>query len=72
MTGSRNPSRGERCETCRYLKTGQRGWYECHRNEPRISISRECDDEAINPVSIWPNVSTSDWCGEYASKRREA
>ena len=66
------PKRKERCETCRYQMVGQQRWYECHRKEPQISITKECDDEAIKPVSIWPTVSLNDWCGEYAPKKQGA
>ena len=54
-----------RCETCRFLQAGRQGWYECHRRGPQMSIKKECDDEGINPVAVWPDVMTSDWCGEY-------
>lgn len=64
--------RKERCETCRYLMVGQQGWYECHRHQPRITISKECDDEAIKPITMWPIVNLSDWCGEYAPKKQGA
>ena len=64
------PTRNERCETCRYLMAGRQGWYECHRKEPQISIRKECDDEAINPVAIWPHVGTEDWCGQYAPQKQ--
>lgn len=72
MSGLLNPPSERRCETCRYLRAGQHGWYECHRKEPQIAIKKECDDEAIQPVAMWPNVATSDWCGEYSSKKRGA
>ncbi len=62
----------ERCETCCYFRLGRDGWNECHRNEPRITIRKECDDEAINPIAIWPSVATTDWCGQYAPKKKGA
>lgn len=62
--------RKERCETCRFLVLGRQGWHECHRKEPQISIKKECDDEGINPFAVWPDVMTSDWCGEYAAKKQ--
>lgn len=43
---SREPAGKQRCQTCRYMRTGRDGWYECHRREPRIAIRRECDDQA--------------------------
>ncbi len=66
------PIRKERCETCHFLVVGRRGWFECHRNEPQISIKKECDSAAIDPIAGWPDVMTSDWCGEYVLKKREA
>lgn len=71
MTSKASPQpalSASRCATCRYLMAGREGWYECRRREPQISIQRECDDEAINPVTLWPRVSKDDWCGEYAPK----
>ena len=65
-------ARKERCGTCHFLVVGQREFYECHRKGPQISIKKECDDEGINPISIWPNVMISNWCGEYAPKKRGA
>ena len=69
---SRRKAPEETCKTCRFLKVGQQGWPECHRKEPQISLRKECDDEAINPISLWPSVCTADWCGEYAAKKPEA
>lgn len=69
---NRKPTRAERCETCRYLREGRDGWYECHRREPQISIRRECDDEAISTVSLWPRAMLTDWCGEFAPKKQAA
>lgn len=60
------------CGNCLYLRAGQEGWYECHRQVPQISIRKECDDEEIKPVVMWPNVSKNAWCGEYAPKKRGA
>jgi len=60
----------EECGTCCYLRVGQQRWYECHRKSPQLSIKKECDDEAIDPVSMWPSVSIRDWCGEYAPKKQ--
>lgn len=57
------------CRSCIYMRAGQRGWPECHRREPQISIKKECDDEAINPITMWPYVSATDWCGEYSPKK---
>lgn len=64
--------RKERCETCRYLIVGQQRWNECHRIEPQITIKKECDDEAIMPVTMWPIVSLHDWCGQYVPKKQGA
>jgi len=66
----RKPAGTERCETCRYLREGRDRWYECHRREPQISIRRECDDEAISPITLWPRTSLTDWCGEFAQKKQ--
>jgi hypothetical protein len=62
----------ERCETCRYFRLGRDGWNECHRNEPQITVKKQCDDEAIIPVAIWPSVATTDWCGQYAPMKKGA
>lgn len=63
------PSGGQpkACHDCAYLRTGHDGWFECHRHAPQLSIERACDDTAIKPVSRWPNVSSRDWCGEFAA-----
>jgi hypothetical protein len=66
------PKRKERCETCHFQMVGQRGWFECHRIEPQITIRKECDDEAIMPVTMWPIVSLHDWCGQYSPKKKGA
>ena len=66
-TGGQNQS----CGNCAYLRLGDDHWFECHRREPQISIRRECDDEAIKPVTLWPRVSKQHWCGEFARNRRE-
>ena len=65
-----NETRVERCEVCRYLQPGRQGWHECHRREPQIAVQKDCDDEAINPVAIWPSVATSDWCGQFVSSKK--
>lgn len=65
-------SNSERCGLCRFMRPGRNGWYECHLNEPQVSVKKECDDEAINPFAIWPSVETSDWCGQFASKKKGA
>ncbi|MEY3658591.1 MAG: hypothetical protein RL425_1352 [Pseudomonadota bacterium] len=67
-----NEARGERCETCCYLQPGRQGWYECHRNEPQVSVFKECDDEAIKPIAIWPSVATTDWCGQFVRRKKGA
>lgn len=64
------PPGKERCGTCHYFRPGRDRWNECHRNEPQITIKKECDDEAINPVAIWPSVATTDWCGQYAPTKK--
>jgi hypothetical protein len=66
------PRKTEACGACLYIRVGRQGWYECHRKEPQISIKKECDDEAINPIALWPSISTSDWCGQYAPKKKGA
>ena len=62
----------ERCGTCLYIRVGRQDWHECHRKEPQVSIFKECDDEAIKPVAIWPSVGSSDWCGQYVPKKKGA
>lgn len=57
------------CRNCAYLAKGWR-FPECHRHAPQLSIERACDDTAIETVSRWPNVSLSDWCGEFAAAKK--
>jgi len=57
------------CRNCAYLAEGWR-FPECHRHAPQLSIERACDDPAIETISRWPNVSLSDWCGDYATKKK--
>lgn len=61
----RSGGQPQSCRNCAYRRTGHDDWYECHRHAPQLSVERECDDRAIKPVSRWPNVSLSDWCGDY-------
>lgn len=66
------PLNKDRCETCFYLRTGWDDYFQCHRNEPQVTIRKECDDEAIVPVTIWPSVTAKDWAGQYAPKKKGA
>ena len=58
----------ECCGNCLYMRTGYDDWFECHRSAPQLSIRRECDDPEIKTISKWPNVSTTNWCGDYVEK----
>lgn len=60
----------ERCETCRFFDTAQRGI--CRRYAPRAATAwltaetrgeAEAEDYAQWP--IWPGVVESEWCGEW-------
>jgi len=64
------PLHKDRCEICFYVRTDWDNYYQCCRNEPQVTIRRECDDEAIIPVAIWPSVTATDWCGQYAPKKK--
>jgi len=55
-----------RCETCRF-------WDEsngrCKRLSPRPSTPNESDHVNWNhDLTIWPIVSSGDWCGEWQSR----
>jgi len=55
----------QQCETCRYsVESGQpepdNGFTLCRRNAPQVVPGTEGP-----PLTYWPVVSMSDWCGEY-------
>ena len=65
----------ETCATCRYRSPGpylnpDRGsaefhdiMYACKRRAPVATGGMHCPT-----MTIWPTVSSSDWCGEYQQK----
>lgn len=52
------------CETCRYCEM-EEGYGLCHRYPPKM-LGAVQDNL---PWSEFPNVSLTEWCGEYAPRK---
>lgn len=51
------------CETCEYFNASQsvvRGEGQCRRHPPKVFVVSN------SIMTIFPSVSTADWCGEYS------
>ncbi len=55
------------CDECRFfISDGTSFAGECHRKPPKI-IKRPNREEQHNR-GVWPEVTTSDWCGEFQER----
>ena len=55
------------CETCRYGDFGYSGHEGlCRRSAPIIVLASPNTDP--HPMTLWPTVKVSDWCGEHQLK----
>ena len=54
------------CESCKY-----HFGYSCHRYAPKPMIwhSTSGDGFGESPVSLWPDVDSDDWCGEWKARQ---
>lgn len=54
------------CDCCQFfISDGTRITGECHRRPPKI-IRRPGRQESFNR-GVWPEVTLSDWCGEFVA-----
>lgn len=52
------------CKNCRFVM--RRGdYYFCHRFPPEYAEEYDRDTARMDPLTVWPVVDGSDWCGEH-------